>query len=199
MDYLSIMKDLANYDINQRIAARVRQLRTDTGLSLDALAQRCDVSRSMLSLVERGESNATAVVLEKIAAGLGVSLASLFDQPDSQPSPIARREDRQTWQDPDSAYLRRNISPPNFPSPIQIVDVELPAGACVDYESQIQHLHMHEQIWVKIGKLEVTVGSQPYTLGEDDCLAFPLNERIAFKNPESSTCHYLVVIANLRF
>src|SRR5688572_3423352 len=57
-------------DINSRIAERVRSLRTDRQLSLEALASRCAVSRSMLSLIERGESSATAVVLEKIATGL---------------------------------------------------------------------------------------------------------------------------------
>ena len=39
---------------------------------LDALADRSGVSRSMISLVERGESSPTAVVIEKLAAGLGV-------------------------------------------------------------------------------------------------------------------------------
>ncbi|HUL05742.1 MAG TPA: helix-turn-helix transcriptional regulator, partial [Candidatus Acidoferrum sp.] len=53
--------------INARIAGRVRALRADRGLSLDALAAKSAVSRSMISLVERGESSPTAVVLEKIA------------------------------------------------------------------------------------------------------------------------------------
>jgi len=66
-------------DINSRIADRVRALRADAGMSLEALAGKCDVSRSMISLIERGESSPTAVVLEKIAAGLGVSLAALFE------------------------------------------------------------------------------------------------------------------------
>jgi DNA-binding XRE family transcriptional regulator len=81
LDNLSIMKeqtitqdkitDTVAHDINERIASRVRMLRAELGMTLDALAAKCDVSRSMLSLVERGESSPTAVVLEKIAAGLG--------------------------------------------------------------------------------------------------------------------------------
>jgi len=67
-------------DINARIAARVRTLRAASSLSLDALASRCAVSRSMLSLVERGETSPTAVVLEKIATALGISLAAMFDE-----------------------------------------------------------------------------------------------------------------------
>ena len=71
-------------DINSRIATRVRALRAAAELSLEALARRCNVSRSMLSLVERGETSPTAVILEKIAAGLGCTLASLFDDGDAR-------------------------------------------------------------------------------------------------------------------
>src|SRR5262245_54583968 len=82
-------------DLNQRIAARVRELRAARGLSLDALAARSGVSRSMISLIERGESSATAVVLEKLAGGLEVSLASLFDAPaamtPARGGPLSRR------------------------------------------------------------------------------------------------------------
>src|SRR5919204_384575 len=127
LDSMSSMQDRASApavaDINARIAARVRELRAARGLTLDTLAARCGVSRSMLSLVERGESSPTAVVLEKIAGGLGVSLATLFDDAGAPTSPLSRREDRATWRDPASGYLRRNISPPNFPSPIQVVEI----------------------------------------------------------------------------
>ena len=64
-------------DLNQRIAGRVRELRARQGLSLDALAGKSGVSRSMISLVERGESSPTAVVLDKLAAALGVSSCRL--------------------------------------------------------------------------------------------------------------------------
>src|SRR5262245_38577308 len=76
-------------DLNQRIAGRVRELRTAQGLSLDALAGKSGVSRSMISLIERGETSPTAVVLEKLAAGLGATLSSLFDPPAAAaPAPV---------------------------------------------------------------------------------------------------------------
>ncbi len=118
----------AKPDINSRIAERVRSLRGAQGLSLEGLATRCEVSRSMLSLIERGESSATAVVLEKIAGGLGVPLASLFDDQRTTSNPLSRGAERATWKDPQSGYLRRNISP-SFPSPIRIFVVEFPGGA----------------------------------------------------------------------
>lgn len=182
-------------DINARIATRLRALRSGLGMTLDALAAKSDVSRSMISVVERGESSPTAVVLEKIATGLGVSLATLFDDPTAPANPVSRREDRTPWRDPQSGYLRRNISPPNISSPIQIVEVVLPAGASVAYETGARDVAIHQQIWVQEGSIEVTLGSVAHRLSDDDCLAMRLNEPTAFRNPTRKPARYIVVIA----
>jgi len=188
----------AGSDINARIAQRVRALRAELGLSLDALASKCDVSRSMLSLVERGESSATAVVLEKIATGLGVSLATLFEDASAPASPLSRREDRTPWRDPQSGYIRRNISPAGFRSPIQVVEVVLPAGARVAYETGARDVAIHQQIWVQEGSVEVTVGAVTHRLAEDDCLAMQLDQPTAFRNRGRKAARYVVVIATER-
>jgi transcriptional regulator with XRE-family HTH domain len=185
-------------DINARIATRVRALRTERGLTLDTLAATSDVSRSMISLVERGESSPTAVVLEKIAAGLGVSLASLFEDGSAAASPVSRRDDRTPWRDPQSGYVRRNISPPNFPSPIQIVEILLPAGARVAYETGARDVSMHQQIWVQEGSIEVTLGGVTHRLAEDDCLAMQLDAPTAFRNRTRKPARYIVTIATDR-
>jgi transcriptional regulator with XRE-family HTH domain len=185
-------------DLNARIAGRVRTLRTGLGISLDALAARCDVSRSMLSLVERGESSPTAVVLDKIATGLGVSLATLFDDADAPADPVSRRAERTPWRDPQSGYVRCNVSPPGFPSPIQIVEVVLPAGARVAYETGARDAAIHQQIWVREGSIEVTHGSVTHRLAEDDCLAMQLDQPTAFRNRTRKPARYVVVLATER-
>ena len=185
-------------DINARIAARVRALRTERGLTLDALAARSDVSRSMISLVERGESSPTAVVLEKIASGFGVSLATLFEDTSAPATPISRPADRTPWRDPQSGYLRRNISPANFPSPIQIVEIVLPAGARVAYENGPRDVTIHQQIWVQEGSIDVTLGSVTSRLSKGDCLAMRLDAPTAFRNRTRRPARYIVVIASER-
>lgn len=181
--------------IDVRIASRVRMLRAQLDLTLDALAKKCAVSRSMISLIERGESSATAVVLEKIATGLGVSLATLFEDSAGSDNPVSRAAGRIPWRDPQSGYLRTNISPSSFPSPIQIVAVELPAGASVAYESGARPNAIHQQIWIRDGSVEVTVGKVTYRLAEDDCLAMQLDEPIAFRNRTRKAARYIVVIS----
>ena len=183
-------------DINSRIAERVRTLRADAGMSLEALAGKCDVSRSMISLIERGETSPTAVVLEKIATGLGVTLGSLFDAPAGAPNPVSGTKDRVRWKDPQSGYVRRNISPANFPSPIRIVEVEFPAGAKVAYETGARDAAVAQQIWVREGALEVTVGKVTHSLAADDCLAMQLDAPVTFRNRTRKVARYLVVLSS---
>jgi transcriptional regulator with XRE-family HTH domain len=182
-------------DINQRIAGRVRELRGARGLSLEALAQESGVSRSMISLIERGESSATAVVLEKLAASLGVSLAGLFEAPQIQASPLAKRKAQPQWRDPASGYLRRNLSPPGILAPLQLVEVEFPPGARVAYETGVREPALHEQVWVLEGRIELSVGEERYRLEAGDCLAMQLDRPTAFYNPGRKPARYLVAIA----
>ena len=111
---------------------------------------------------------------------------------------MSRGGDRTPWRDPQSGYVRSNISPANFPSPIQIVEIVLPAGARVAYETGARDVRIHQQIWVQEGRIEVTLGSVTYRLSEDDCLAMQLNEPTSFCNPTREPARYLVIIATER-
>ena len=64
--------------IDELLSTRVRALRKQRGYTLEELAQRSGVSRSMISLIERGQTSATAAVLGKLAQALQVPLAALF-------------------------------------------------------------------------------------------------------------------------
>jgi transcriptional regulator with XRE-family HTH domain len=201
MDSLSTMLDKLQ-DLNQRIAQRVRELRTAGGLSLDALSGKSGVSRSMISLIERGESSPTAVVLERLATGLGVPLASLFADAGPEPGPgsgpVARRVDQAQWRDPASGYRRRNVSPPGVRQPMQIVEVHFPAGRRVAFETGAREVRVYQQVWVLSGTIEVTLGEEHHRLREGDCLAMQLDRPIMFHNRTRKPVRYAVVIASER-
>ncbi len=187
------MKESAAASVHERIARRVRDLRTAHGLSLEALARRCGVSRSMISLIERGEASPTAAVLERLATGLGVPLASLFDAPGAAASPVARAADQPTWRDPHSGYVRRNVSPAGD-SPLRIVEVSFPPRARVAYDTAERDPPVHQQVWLQAGTIEVTVGDETHRLAAGDCLAHRLDRPTSFHNPGRTTARYVVVI-----
>lgn len=183
--------------INARLAMRLRNLRAERGLTLEALAERAGVSRSMISLVERGESSPTAAVLDRLAAGLGVTLASLFAEgARADASPLSRRADQVTWRDPETGYLRRNLSPAGFPSPIELAEIVLPAGARVAYDTPgTRAVGISQQVWVMEGEIELSVDGVTHALDAGDCLAMRLEGPIAFRNPTRRDARYVVALA----
>lgn len=194
--YSNIMEGTAP-DLNSRLAARLRGLRADRGLTLDGLAERAGVSRSMISLVERGESSPTAAVLDRLAAGLGVTLASLFaEEARADASPVARRADQVAWRDPGTGYVRRNLSPPGFPSPMELVEIVLPPGARVAYDpaGRGRTVGISQQVWVLEGRLELSVGGATHALDAGDCLAMRVDGPTAFHNPVDHATRYLVAL-----
>lgn len=167
----------------------------ERGLTLDGLAERAGVSRSMISLVERGESSPTAAVLHRLATGLGTTLASLFaDEEHVGASPVARRADQFAWRDPETGYLRRNLSPPGFPSPLELVEVSLPPGARVAYDGVPRSVGIGQQIWVLEGAFNLTAGTETHKLAEGDCLAMSVDGPTIFQNPTEGLTRYVLAI-----
>lgn len=71
------MKNSSN--ITVRFGQRVRQLRTELGLSQEAFADKCGLDRTYISGIERGVRNPTLEVIAVIADGLGVTLDAIFN------------------------------------------------------------------------------------------------------------------------
>ncbi|MFF8803135.1 MULTISPECIES: helix-turn-helix domain-containing protein [unclassified Methylobacterium] len=54
------------------IALNVRRIRTEKGLTQDALADLCELDRTYVGSIERGQRNLTIDSLERLSNGLGV-------------------------------------------------------------------------------------------------------------------------------
>jgi len=191
------MKD----DVNQRIAQRVTALRAGLGLSLTGLSVKSGVSRSMISLVERGETSPTAAVLEKLSAGLDTTIAGLFAAPAATPEkrgPVARAADQAEWRDPASGYRRRNLTPAGLETPLQLVEVRFPAKARVSFDNHGRDTRIHQQVWILAGTMELTVGSDLHRLEAGDCLAMQLDRPLMFHNPADKPARYLVALVDER-
>ncbi|ADG18742.1 helix-turn-helix domain-containing protein [Paraburkholderia atlantica] len=184
-------------DINALIARRVKALRDAQNWSLDALAERSKVSRSNISLIERGQSSPTATVLDKLATALNVPLASLFERegtPAAEPSPVSRAAEQPVWTDPSSGYVRRHLSP-TARSAIQLVEVNFPAGQRVSYETGARDADIHQQVWMLEGSMEITIGDTSWRLNTGDCLAMRLDSPIVFRNSTRKRARYLVALS----
>ena len=68
-----------NTMITERVGNRIRELRSQTGLSQEKFALKIGMDRTYFASVELGKRNIALKNIEKIAKGLGVTLSELFE------------------------------------------------------------------------------------------------------------------------
>ena len=66
-------------EVNIAFGKRVAELRKKAGFSQESFAFRCDVDRTYIGTIERGEKSPTLNTIEKIAKALGMTIKELFN------------------------------------------------------------------------------------------------------------------------
>jgi transcriptional regulator with XRE-family HTH domain len=178
--------------LTDALAATVQAARRAQGLSTEALAQRSGVSRAMIGKIERGEAQATAALLGRLSAALGMTLSELVAHAERDDRRLLRAADQPTWTDPASGYLRRALSPPAG-RPLELVEVTLPAGAEVAYPADT-YAFIHQQIWMLEGRLRFREGDTEHDLEPGDCLQLGPPAPCAYSNATREPCRYLVAL-----
>ncbi len=175
------------------IGRRVAQRRAQLGLSLEQVAAEAGVSRAMVSRIERGEVHASAVVLDRLCGGLGMTLSGLFAR--DAASPLSRRAEQPVWIDPQSGYRRREVTAAGTGSRISIVEVEFPAGAKVAL-GRTRNRSIDQHVWVLEGEMEIALPEGTFALSAGDCLTMHPDEGIVFRNRTDKPARYSVVLTN---
>jgi transcriptional regulator with XRE-family HTH domain len=167
----------------------------------------------MISKIERGESSPTAIVLGKLSAALELSIAELLAAPPATlsaagagaeagagtPPPgqapagglVRRAANAPEWRDPDTGYLRRQLSTPRFP--VAVTEVVLPAGALVPYPAGA-YAFIAQLIWVLSGQLTLADGPAVHVLSAGDTFELGEPRPREFRNESPAECRYLVVV-----
>jgi mannose-6-phosphate isomerase-like protein (cupin superfamily) len=132
--------------------------------------------------------------LGRLCNAMGITLSTLIANAESETqSPIARADEQPVWKDPDTRLQRTMVSPLNTNSRVEIVRIELPAGAEVKYDAQ-RHAMFEQHIMVLQGKLNMSIGTEALELAADDCVFMKLDAPVQFANRGRSLCRYLVII-----
>jgi transcriptional regulator with XRE-family HTH domain len=178
--------------IDALIAGRLLALRQAKSLSLAELAELSGVSKAMISKVERAESSPTAVLLGRLAAGLGVPLAELLTEDKGSPRRLRSRAEQDVWRDPEAGYLRRQVAERGATGGIEMVEIELPRSAQVGYPRWSGKPY-RQCLWMLEGALRVDYGDERFELAAGDCLDFSVDRALVFKALGRAGCRYLLV------
>ncbi|HIC2870700.1 TPA: helix-turn-helix domain-containing protein [Enterobacter kobei] len=180
--------------MNQRISARIRLERESRGWSLSELADRAGVSRAMIHKIERGDSSPTATLLARLSGAFGISMSTLIARAEMQEGKLLRLANQPVWRDPQTHYLRRHVSP-RTDLPIDLVQVELPAGSDVPMPASSYAL-ARQLIWLQSGELVFQEGDTRHEMQDGDCLELGPPNDCRFINETNESCVYLVVRLN---
>jgi len=178
-------------NLNIRIGLKVKEEREKRGWSLTELAGHSGVSRAMIHKIERGESSPTAVLLARLSGSFDMSISQLLAQTEVQTGTLVRHENQPVWQDPETGYLRRHVSPGEMP--VDLVSVELPANTAVPMPA-ISYISRRQLVWVLEGSLTFEAGSSTYEMAAGDCLELGDPADCVFRNNTSKACRYAVIV-----
>jgi hypothetical protein len=126
----------------------------------------------------------------------GITLSELLARAErtARGGRLLRFAEQGTWQDPETGYLRRQVAPvPGSTLPLELVHVELPAGAAVSFPAAA-YSFFQQLVWVLKGRLTLVDGTVTHELGAGDCLELGSPVERAFRNATHSPCEYLVAV-----
>ena len=157
----------------------------------------------MISKIERGESSPTAAVLGRLSAALQLTMSELLSPgmaaetaqgagpAEPRAGGVQRDADAPRWRDPDTGYLRRQVSSPAFPA--AVTEVVLPPGANVPYPAA-SYAFIAQLIWVLSGELTLADLPDTHVLGPGDAFELGQPRPREFRNETTAECRYVVVV-----
>lgn len=173
------------------LGERLRELRAERDLSLDELARRSGVSKSMLSQIEQNKANPTVALVWKIARALDVDLFHVigggakpvrFDLLTRERAPVLQ----------EAGHSIQILSPMELVETLELYWLTLEPRAALDSGPHVPHTE--EFATVLKGKVEVESSGQKATLRAGDTLRYHVDCEHHIRNKSRGTSEvYLVV------
>lgn len=178
------------------LGERIRGLRLERAMTLHQLAQRCGVSVSMLSSVERADKAATVVVLDRIATGLGIPLPDLLVGQAGGRVVVRRRAEQDVAVEA-GGWRRTVLTPVVAGVNFEWIHTVLPAG-CDAGTFEAYAAGSHEFVVVEAGELTLTIDGEAHVLDAGDSVYYAADTPHGFANHGDTECRYHVAALIMR-
>ncbi|MDU8914098.1 helix-turn-helix domain-containing protein [Aestuariicoccus sp. MJ-SS9] len=176
-----------------KLASHLRGLREAHSLTLAALAERSGISRASLSRIENAEVSPTAETLGRLATVYALPISQLLSPLEQDFQPVQRRASQAVWRDPEHAFERRSVSPPNGQLSVELIEGVLGAGQRIAYAAPAIPGQEHH-VYVLSGGMEVTVEGIAHDLRAGDCLRYKLFGETVFRT-DKTPCKYVIALS----
>lgn len=152
------------------LSQRIRKIRNDRGMTLEQVAERTGLTRSVLSKVENFRVTPSLPALGRIAGALGVSLAELVEGLDERPQHVIVKRGEGTEIDRDKPVSPLRYFDLAIERPSKAMEpflIEIPPGQGRD--ERMAH-EGEEFLYVIEGSIQYWYGDEEFVLNAGDCL-----------------------------
>ena len=172
-------------NISTHLGSKIRELRKNKRLTLQAVADHVGVTPSLVSQLERGKANPSLSVLSLIANCLKVSVASLLesDEDGNGGSPVLHKGNRKTLITEGNAKFQ--LLSKYYDLNCEFVVNEWEVGTSTGKE-KVRHEGVECGLILQ-GKLKLELGRECYTLGPGDSITYPSTTPHRLSNPGPHT------------
>jgi transcriptional regulator with XRE-family HTH domain len=164
-------------DLGTELGPRLRRLRTSRGLTLRQLATDAGVTESFLSQVERGVATPSIASIQRIARGLGLSIADLFAEVEAG-GQVVRAAERRRIQYQGLGAVDEFLTRGKGGRLQVIMSIVQPGGGTG--EEPYTHESDEEVVIVLEGELDLWVGDEHFHLEEGDAVTH--SSRVPHRN-----------------
>lgn len=171
-------------NIQDSIAGNLREIRMKKQLTLDEASRLTGVSRSMLSAIEKGDTNPTISVLWKIANGYKIKFTSLIEDK-NQGNQVIRADTVQPLTEGDGRYINYPVFPFDEKRLFETYRIRIDSGGHL--EAQPHMPGTEEYITVFSGKVRILAGDESFDLSEGDSIHFIADRAHSYRNIGSGT------------
>lgn len=174
--------------MKQMIGERLREIRTQRGLSQRKLAGLSGVANATISQIEAGKLNPTVGMLKRVLDGIPINLSEFFsDEPETADRVFFRADELTEIADGGVSFRQIGANLRN--RSIQFLKECYQPGAGTG-RHEITH-EGEECGLILSGRLQVTVGEQSMLLRPGDAYYFKSSEPHSFKNTGSEACELI--------
>ncbi len=178
--------------LEENIASNLKRIRKSRNMSLDMMAEKTGVSKSMLGQIERGESNPTVSTIGKIVEGLRVPLEELLYQKEENVS-VVQTESLPVCREKEAEYQFRTVFPYDKIRKFEVFAGRIEAEACC--KSNPHGAGTVEYVTVTEGRMQLTVGRRTYEVRSKEAVRFQADESHEYKNPEKQPLIFQILLS----